>query len=406
MTTGETTADPAEAESWTRIVVWWDVAFYLIVPVSAVAMVTGGLAAGPRRVALGAIAVILLAYTVLGRRVARSRELGPALVYLLVLIAATVTAVTQSNLGTFLLFVAFTHIWLMVERRVVAIALVVLLAAGSTVALISLDGFTAAATRQIVPQMAAVMVFSIGLGLWVAHTMHQTEVHAALVDELRATQSALAGSHHEAGVVAERERMAREIHDTLAQGFISVVVHAQGAETDLRRGDTDAAVEQLGVIERTARDNLAEARALVAAFSPVGLDGSTLREALARLAERFSTETGITVDLDLDLDAAGTLGREQEVILLRTAQEALSNVRRHAHARRVQLVLRGPGDSVRLEVADDGRGIDTAATEGIGLQGMRERVRSGGGELDVSSEAGAGTRVHVSLPTAQRKDRG
>src|SRR5690606_32919848 len=96
--------------------------------------------------------------------------------------------------------------------------------------------------------------------------------------------------------------------------------------------------------------------------------------------------------------SAPALGREQEVVLLRAAQEALSNVRRHAAAQHVQLVLGGSADQVHLEVVDDGRGIDPDVRTGFGLRGMRDRVTSGGGELAVSNGVSGGTRVRVTLP--------
>ena len=106
-----------------------------------------------------------------------------------------------------------------------------------------------------------------------------------------------------------------------------------------------------------------------------------------------------------DDDAPAGLARDREVILLRAAQEALSNVRRHAKASTVDLVLAAaPGGTVRLEVVDDGQGMDPAAVEGFGLRGMRERVTSGGGLLAVTSDVGLGTRVQVTLPSGADTD--
>jgi signal transduction histidine kinase len=213
--------------------------------------------------------------------------------------------------------------------------------------------------------------------------------------------------------MAERERMSREIHDTLAQGFTSVIMLSQTAVADLRRELPDQAVERLLLIERMARENLAEARALVAAAAPVGLAESTLAEALERLAVRFSQETGVRVRVVADDDTLAGLPRDREVVLLRAAQEALSNIRRHADARNVDLVLAtepagadgtgprdGTGPAVHLEVVDDGQGMDPAAVEGYGLRGMRDRVTSEGGRLTVTSGVGVGTRVQVTMPAA------
>src|SRR5690606_25870001 len=135
------------------------------------------------------------------------------------------------------------------------------------------------------------------------------------------------------GMVAERERLAREGHDTLAQGYTSIVVLAQTAAAALP-GDPGAVADRLAGIEEVARENLAEARAMVAAFAPVALDSVTLVEALQRLAERFGRETGTVTRVDTTAlgGALPALSRAEEIVLLRGAQEALANVRRHASA--------------------------------------------------------------------------
>jgi signal transduction histidine kinase len=200
-------------------------------------------------------------------------------------------------------------------------------------------------------------------------------------------------------VVAERERMARDIHDTLAQGFTSVIALAQAERARLAAGGDDA--PRLALLEETARENLGEARALVAAFAPVDLQGSGLVDALRRLSDRFTAETGVPVRLELPPGPSdGELGTAEAVVLLRVAQEALSNVRRHAGAAQVTLRLRRQGDGTGVEVADDGAGFDVDAVAGssFGLSGMRSRVEEVGGLLAVSSRPGGGTRVTVSLP--------
>jgi signal transduction histidine kinase len=386
--------------TWERDVFWWDVAFYVIVALSGLAMVTASLRGTRLAVSLVALGVILVAFTVWGRRAARTREQGIAHLYLVLLVLGTVVVVAQDTLGTLLLFVSFTQVWMLSEHLWAQVTLSVVLAAGTAFAL-AWDPTTGrvvpAELASSAPQMGVALGFSLGLGLWVAHTMRQAERHARLVDELRATQAELARSNHAAGVAAERERVAQEIHDTLAQGFTSVVMLAQAAGADLDRGAPDAARERLGQVESTARDNLAEARALVAATGPAPLQGGgTLVDAIGRLAERFRTETGIAVVARLD-DVTG-LSSADEVVLLRSAQESLTNVRRHAAARSVVVELAQDGAGTRLEVHDDGRGLAADVTEGYGLRGMRERVAAGGGTVRVTSGPGGGTSVVVQVP--------
>nr|WP_246256182.1 sensor histidine kinase [Isoptericola halotolerans] len=197
--------------------------------------------------------------------------------------------------------------------------------------------------------------------------------------------------------------MAREIHDTLAQGFTSVVMQAQAASAALDRGEETTARERLGLIEATGRENLAEARGLVAAFAPVPLQGSTLPEALRRLADRFTAETGTAVRIDVGSpvvtsDDGGAVDPTTDVVLLRAAQEALTNVRRHAGASAVTVRLTHPHGGVELEVSDDGRGLPPQFSEGFGLTGMRERAAAAGGALEIGPAPTRGTRLQVRLP--------
>lgn len=394
-------------EFWRRTLRGWDTAFYLMWALGLGALlVTEPNHAPSRTIALVTFGVLLVAYTGIGRRAAVTADVRLALAYLAVMFACIVVIVAQVPMGSMLLFLAYSQIWYFAPNRRAGIWLTVGLSVvlfGTLAVLNDVD--TPTEIVELVTEAGIAVAFAILLGLWVTTVVEQSEERADLLARLEAAQAELAASHHAAGVLAERERMAREIHDTLAQGFTSVVMLAQTASADLRRGRPDDAATRLTLIERTARENLAEARALVAASAPVGLAESTLVEALERLATRFGEETGVRVRLVADDDALADLPRDREVILLRAAQEALSNVRRHAQATRVELVLASaePG-SVRLEVVDDGCGMPPSAVEGFGLRGMRDRVSSGGGSLAVTSGEGAGTCVRVTMPTGRETE--
>lgn len=201
----------------------------------------------------------------------------------------------------------------------------------------------------------------------------------------------------------ERSRLAREIHDTLAQGFAGIVTQLQAAEQapdDAGRArHTDAALA-------LARDGLAEARRSVRALRPAALDTMRLPEAIGQLARAWSERTGVPADVTTTGDASA-LSTDVEVALLRTAQEALANVERHAGAHRVRLTLRTDGTGTRLEVRDDGRGFDPATRTvgpdraedgGYGLLAMRERIESVAGGLVVESRPGHGTSIRAEVP--------
>ena len=207
----------------------------------------------------------------------------------------------------------------------------------------------------------------------------------------------------EMGVMAERGRLAREIHDTLAQGFISIVTQLEVAEEELPPGSKPAQ-RHLDQARSTARENLAEARRLVAALRPEILEGSSLPEALERLTSRWSEASGVSASLAVTGDCE-RLPQELQVALLRVAQEALSNVRKHSGAGEVTMTLSYLEDLVVLDVQDDGCGFVPGTTAngseaGFGLKAMRERVEQLGGRLLVESEPGEGTTLAVQLPVA------
>ncbi|WP_240643832.1 sensor histidine kinase [Antribacter gilvus] len=383
-------------DNWGRQVVWWDVAFAGIMLLTAASLWFQGLRGERLALVYGALGAIVAAYVVWGGPAARSRDQRHATAYVAVLIVGTAVAVTQSGAAQFLLFIAFTHIWMLLEPFRRSVIGCVIFTVAIAVGLAAEDGFDLPTLVHVAPQLLVALVFAVGLGLWTSVTMRRADEHARLWGELRAAQAELARSNHEAGALAERERLAREIHDTLAQGFTSVVMQAQAAAAALDRGDDGAARERLRIVEETGRDNLAEARALVAAFAPVPLQDASLPQALARLGSRFGAETGVRVDVHAD--GVPPLSAPTEVVLLRAAQEALANVRRHAGASSVVVRLAQEGDRTVLTVSDDGRGLPEDATDGFGLAGMRTRVTEAGGTLDVGPGTPGGTTLRAALP--------
>ncbi|WP_323185611.1 sensor histidine kinase [Kitasatospora sp. NBC_01287] len=224
----------------------------------------------------------------------------------------------------------------------------------------------------------------------------ESRARQRLIEDLVRTESKLVASQREAGRLGERQRLAREIHDTLAQGLSSIVMLARSAEAALPT-DPRAAAERIGEVGRTAAENLAEARRFVQALTPPALEDATLAEALRRL----SADRGAVFHLDGD---PYPLPIEAEVALLRLTQEALANAVRHAAAHRIAVTLSYLDDAVTLDVFDDGVGFDpreqadVTGVGGFGLHGMRERIAALGGSLTVESAPGEGTAVAVALP--------
>jgi signal transduction histidine kinase len=214
-------------------------------------------------------------------------------------------------------------------------------------------------------------------------------LHRQLVEQAR-----------EAGVLDERGRMAREIHDTIAHGLTGVVTQLEAAQAAADRPEEHRRhIENAAAL---ARESLVEARRSVEAARPEALESSSLPDALASVARSWSAINEIPVEVTTTGETV-VLHPEIESALLRTAQEALENVARHANATRVGVTLSFMGDVVTLDVRDDGVGFEVSegrarASDGFGLTAMRQRISRVAGTLAIESEPGGGTAVSARVP--------
>ncbi|MFI8527443.1 sensor histidine kinase [Promicromonospora sukumoe] len=220
---------------------------------------------------------------------------------------------------------------------------------------------------------------------------------AAALQENAGLQAQLLVQAREAGILDERQRIAAEIHDTLAQGLAGIIAQLEAAGTEDWRVRVEKSV-------RLARANLAEARRTVHAVAPAELEDTPLPEALAALVAAWADQHGVRADLTV----TGTvlpMPPEIEGVLLRVTQESLSNSAKHAEATRLAVTLSYMEDEVALDVRDDGRGFDpvrSAGAGGFGISSMRRRVERFGGVLTVESEPHNGTAVSAVLPYVAR----
>jgi signal transduction histidine kinase len=255
-----------------------------------------------------------------------------------------------------------------------------------------------------------VQTLGIGYGMFMGEKLtERSEQRRQAVAKLEAALEENAGLHaqllaqaREAGVLDERHRMAREIHDTLAQGLTGIITQLEAAQQ--ARGRPDDWQRHLDNAVRLARESLSEARRSVEASRPQPLEGAHLPEALAEVAQQWSALNGVAVEVATTGEVL-PLHPEVEAALLRTAQEALANVAKHAHASRAGVTLSYMGDVVTLDVRDDGDGFavpDRAGGHehgaGFGLTAMRQRVSRVAGTLTVESEPGAGTAISARVP--------
>ena len=384
---------------WDRFQAVWHTLVVAVVLMVCVLVVTNVPGLKGRVVAIGTLAVFLIWYALAGRVAIRhcAETDRYSLIYLVGSVLLLNGLYWETMAGAFMLFVFSPQIFQFVRRwrnRAIAIALFYGQAAGW---MLYHEGLTGSTFVDIVSSILVPMALAIMLGAYIGAIIRQSRERAGLIEELTRTRAELSAERHEAGVRAERARLSAEIHDTLAQGFTSILMLAQAARVGIGR-DRAATERQLDLLERTARDNLAEARALVAATSPPDLADRSLAEALLRIAERHTRDTGIPVNVEVDGDPAGE-APAVDVVLLRAAQEALSNVRRHADASTVHIVLSRKDGCAAIAVTDDGRGFapDTTGV-GFGLPGLRSRALAFGGACTVESAPGAGTTLRVELP--------
>ena len=255
------------------------------------------------------------------------------------------------------------------------------------------------------PSVAALVTIAIDYAfrtLWRVNNEKQE-----LIDQLIETRSQLAETERNAGIAEERQRIAHEIHDTVAQGLSSIQMLLHVAEQEIvARGleEDDLAgspLHKIRLARTTASDNLSEARAMIAALQPAALSKTSLEGALHRVTAPL---LGINFVINVDGDER-QLPMKTEATLLRIAQGAIGNVAKHSEAKNCHVTLTYEMDQVRLDVVDDGVGFEPervrqqpAGLGHIGLNAMRQRAQELNGEVIVESAHGQGTAVSVALP--------
>lgn len=385
---------------WTTSMVWWHAGFYAALACVGYLALFGQERDAATPLVVGALALLGIVYPFL----TRTRDLltPRPTIYVALLVAVVVFLSFVYDGAGVLLFVAFPQVWMFTASQRQGVAATAFLCVGVAVGQVNRWGLSGSEVYGITAQLIASFVASCMIGLWISKVIEQSELRAEVLAELDATRHELDVAEQARGALAERERMAREIHDTLAQGFTSIAMLSEAAQAQLRAQPQDPAglLRSLTAISQTARESLTEARALVASGVPSDVQGGDLLAALQRLPDTLHLDSmRLTVALP---DSLPPLPSTQQVALLRTAQEALNNVRRHSRATAADLLVDVPdGDPplLRLTVTDNGQGFDTLADhQGFGLRSMAARLDEIGGRLQVASSA-AGTRLVAVVPT-------
>ncbi|MCX4766896.1 histidine kinase [Streptomyces sp. NBC_01275] len=359
-----------------RLALCWD-----IVTVSGLLALVyaGGLAAGDRLGRIGRpvwVAALLALWTVL-----------------VVLAPAPLTA---------------AYVWCAVPLACAALRALGRRAAGAAVAVLTivLAGRLSLSAGQFDPEMVLIPVAAV----WGTVALYRAQQRDAaerlrLVEELRGTRDVLARQQRQAGVLAERARIARDLHDTLAQELAGGVMLLQAAERDWA-ARPDVARTRVRAVADGLDANLAETRRIIRDLTPAAVDEAGLEGALRLLCARAEAE-GSAARVRFRSAGVRRLAPDGQTAatLFRVAQSTLANVREHARAVNVLVTLHGHADRVELEVRDDGAGFEPdrvgaapRGTRGLGLPAARARLRECGGDLAVGSAPGRGTWVRATVP--------
>jgi signal transduction histidine kinase len=402
----KTTSSLDSLSSWER---WVDTTFrwtpYATLAVSAaIAMfIADGL--GDRMVMLGfALAAAVWTWFTFTQRGAPSRLSQPTLqVYMIGFLVMATALILREPVFLVYALTGFLHGSLL---RPWAIAFGGLALTGFVVHSHIVVNDTRASAWAIYFGVVALQTVAVFGGLYAGQRITEVaEERRDMVEQLETAIAENEGLHaqlvaqaREAGVLDERQRMAREIHDTIAQGLTGVITQIEAIHQSWH--DEPEVRRRLANASGLARESLAEARRSVQALRPAQLDGSRLPDAITDVAHQWSEVNGIPVRVSTTGDRR-PLRPEIEVTLLRSAQESLANIAKHASASRAGVTLSFMDDTVALDVRDDGVGFDPTSTPrnaSFGLAAMRHRVERVHGVLELESSPGEGTAVSVRIP--------
>lgn len=246
----------------------------------------------------------------------------------------------------------------------------------------------------------SLLTISMIIGAFISSIIKQSTDRQRLIDELTRSRANLMRVEREAGRLNERQRLARDIHDTLAQHFTSIIMHLAAAKHS-NFGTVPTQVQQA---EEAAREGLDEIRRIVWDMQPEQIEKASLIEAVEELAARWSAENSVQVNMNVT-GTPRSLTSSAETALLRILQEAMHNINKHAQAKKVNITFSYMEDLFVMDIADDGLGFEPSKIKnGFGMKTMRDRAEELSGTLTIESEQGIGTAIAVSIPIMENND--
>lgn len=391
---------------------WWErftvmIPWFLLVPTATVSLVQQPLGSREQLITAGLTAFaagwVLFGHTRAGQRRNHPRH---ALVYFVGLLAVSCALMVHDPVFLMFTITAFFHVMVLQPwwLAFVGVGAASIALHTTTIGLPGTDTEMPFLHHLLVYLgVIALQTFALGGGLVVAKkSEEQYREREAMVAKLESALEENAGLHaqlltqvREAGVLDERQRMAQEIHDTVAQGLTGIITQVQAAQ---RTADTpEKAGTHLDRALRLARESLTEARRSVQALRPPQLEEAHLPKALEDLARHWAESSGIVPEVEVTGEPVA-LSPDVEVALFRVVQESLTNVAKHAGASRVGVTLSYLDDLILIDVRDNGTGSVPENGYGFGISSMRQRIRGIGGTVQIESEPGEGTALSATVP--------
>lgn len=285
----------------------------------------------------------------------------------------------------------FPHVFILTGLRL-AVGLALML---NTLVLLQLQRINADLTATWMLIMSVAWAGGALLGYYITAIIRQSQERQTLIEQLKEAQTTIAAMERQAGIAHERQRLAGELHDTIAQGLIGIVTHLEAADA---AADDAAAQRYSDGAKRMARENLREVRHFIWELRPPALEGRKFEEGVRQVAESWAHMHGVSAEVVIT-GSPQLLSPAHELALLRVTQEALANVGKHAHAHFVTITLSYVPNAVLLDINDDGQGLTAPLNVvGYGLINMRERIETLGGTLSIESSPHDGTTLVVELP--------
>jgi len=359
----------------------------------------------PWGLAVGALAAFAGVY-VAGSRTGHRRHHRAAAGWFAALVVLWAGVMVVDTAGVFLGFAMF---FVALDRFALRTGVTLVAVATALIGFVEFaDRGDMSAAPIVGPAIGATLAVVVTVGY--QSLARENEQRRLLIAELKATRADLAASERERGALEERERLARDIHDTVAQGMAGVIIQLANAERDVRSGDDTSVLDHVMQARRSAIESLEDVRRVVRDLTPADLDNATLEHAIARLCAKAEGPGNPVVTFRVTGDKV-SLPTSTEVALVRIVQSGLANITSHADAAHARITLTYLADQVLLDIHDDGRGFDPDAITpvttsdddggvgtGFGLVAMRQRLGLLGGSLTVDSEPGTGTILAAQIP--------